>query len=47
MKEKTKLIKCDKRVFSAGAYKNIEEGGVVIVLQDFFFQLLLNAAVHL
>lgn len=28
-------------------YKNVEEGDVVVVVQDFFLQLLLNAAVHL
>lgn len=28
-------------------YKNVEEGGVVVIVQDFFIQLLRNAAVHL
>lgn len=28
-------------------YKDVEEGGVVVVVQDFLFQPILNAAVHL
>lgn len=29
------------------AYKNVEEGGVVVVVQHFFFQLLLDSTVYL
>lgn len=29
------------------AYKNVKEGGVVVVVQNFFFQLLLNSTVDL
>lgn len=29
------------------AYKNVEEGGMVVVVQHFFFQLLLNPTVYL
>lgn len=34
-------------LLSVRAYKDVEEGGAVVVLQDFFLQLLLNATVHL
>lgn len=29
------------------AYKNVEEGGVVVVVQHFFFQLLPNSSLYL
>lgn len=29
------------------AYENVKEGVVVVVVQDFFIQLLLDATVHL
>lgn len=29
------------------SYKDVKEGGVVVVVQDFLIQLFLNAAVHL
>lgn len=29
------------------SYKNVEERGMVVILQNLFFQLFLNAAIHL
>lgn len=34
-------------VYPVRAYENVKEGEVVVVVQDFFIQLLLNATVHL
>lgn len=49
MKQRMKLLKSDEyiTVKSVKTHKNVKEGSVVVVMQNFFIQLLLDATVHL